>query len=97
MDYSECIIKMSGLATTIPVMEWIRDNGCPDLCYTSFEDSRGNGLMVSNDDELGRLTEENVTMGLDSWFEYEGMKRNGCCRDGWVFCIDGKYYYASML
>ena len=39
-------------AGTLDIMEWIRDNGCPNLDCTIFKDARGNHVaMVSMGDE----------------------------------------------
>jgi hypothetical protein len=93
-NYCEKRIVLDEPATTIPVMEWIRDNGCPHLSYTIFADKFGNGLMVSSqcEEDMSAYL-ECFEAGDYEWFEYKGMKRHYLC--GWTFCIDGKYYFAT--
>lgn len=97
MSYYKKTIRLDGLATTIPVMEWIRDNGCPDLDHTYFIDKYGDVVIVSymHKEEWG-MTREYLELltAKNDWFEHKGMKRRReCC--GWVFLIDGHYYYAT--
>lgn len=98
MNYYHKTIKIDALgAGTLDIMEWIRDNGCPNLDHTIFEDARGNDVaMVSKSDEsMFSATLEALNIGLYKWFEYKGMKRHrsGCGR--WLFLIDGNYYWAT--
>ena len=90
-------IRLGIGAGTIDIMEWIRDNGCPDLDCTFFKDARGNDVaMVSKGDEsMFSATLDALDIGLYKWFEYKGMKRyRGVC-GFWLFLIDGNYYWAT--
>lgn len=98
MDYYKKTIKIDGCGVgTIAVMEWIRDNGCPDLRYTEFIDGRNSFVvMVSKGDEsMFRATLDAIDNGIYEWFEYEGMKRFTGSVDYWLFLIDGNYYWAT--
>lgn len=97
-NYYKKTIKIDGCGVgTIAVMEWIRDNGCPDLSYTEFIDGRNDFVvMVSKGDEsMFRATLTAIDEGIYSWFEYEGMKRFTSSPDYWLFLIDGHYYWAT--
>lgn len=92
-------IVLNEPATTIPVMEWIRDNGCPDLDHTSFSQRGMNinrGLIVSLEivcDEE-HLTGEMMLPPLSEWYDYEGMKRYHE-HFWWYFYINGHLYFAT--
>lgn len=77
-------------AIVTSVMEWIRDNGCPNLDCTIFEDCISSGYMVSfvTEDEIDAILEE------AEWTEYEGMKAHRT-QHGWVLSINDNYYWAS--
>lgn len=100
-NYTKKTIKIDHLgAGTISVMEWIRDNGCPDLRYTDFVDAGGSDIvMVSRVDicEIKGWLDNIDTRDENPWFEYKGMKRTQSrfVRGIWLFLIDGNYYYAS--
>lgn len=101
MNYYHKTIQLNEFgAGTIAIMEWIRDNGCPNLDCTEFVDARGNEVaMVSRGDEsmfYGLL--EDIRSGQESWYEYDGMKR---CQSRfvsgmWVFLINDNYYWATV-
>lgn len=100
MNYYHKTIKIDSLgAGTLDIMEWIRDNGCPNLDHTTFVDARGNDVaMVSMGSESDfESWLDDIAAGNESWFEYDGMKRskskyvNGL----WLFLIDGNYYWAT--
>ena len=94
-------IYLDGVPSTLSIMEWIRDNGCPWVQNLAIYFSRGRNdytfdMMVSSLDE----SEIELSLELDpldSWYDYEGMKRLHCDipQGMWLFCIDGKYYYAT--
>lgn len=98
MNYYHKTIKIDAFgAGTLDIMEWIRDNGCPNLDHTIFENARGiHVATVSKGDEsMFGATLEDLDIGLYKWFEYKGMKRHhgGC--GFWLFLIDGNYYWAT--
>ena len=98
MNYYNKTIKIDALgAGTTDIMEWIRDNGCPNLCYTEFVDKRNNEIaMVSKGNEsMFRATLDAIEEGIYEWFEYKGMKRHSGSRGYWMFLIDGNYYWAT--
>lgn len=100
MNYYNKTIRIDALgAGTIAIMEWIRDNDCPNLSYTTFEDARGNYIaMVSKGNEsMFRATLTAIDEGIYKWFEYKGMKRfsDSDCYGYWLFLINGNYYYAT--
>ena len=87
-------------ATTIPVMEWIRDNGCPSLDHTIFMDEFGDEMMVSLTSESELMAtlneiEEEIKEGNKPWFEYKGMYRHHTPY-GWIFLINGELYWATQ-
>ncbi len=53
MDYNFKTIRIDVAGVgTLGIMEWIRDNGCPNLDHTIFEDARGKYVaMVSKGNE----------------------------------------------
>lgn len=94
-------IHLEGIPSTLSAMEWIRANGCPWVQNLAIYFSRGRrdctfDMMISS------LNEEDVEdefefNSLDTWFDYEGMKRLKCdIPDMWLFYIDGHYYYATI-
>lgn len=95
-------IHLEGVPSTLSVMEWIRDNGCPWVSHLAVYFSRGRrdctfDMMVSSLDE----SEMELTLELDpldTWYDYEGMKRLACDIPSgmWLFWIDGHYYYATI-
>ena len=98
MDYNHKTIRIDKAGEgTIAIMEWIRDNGCPDLCHTDFIDKHNNCIaMVSKSDEsMFSATLEALDIGLYKWFEYKGMKRHRSGCGCWLFLIDGNYYWAT--
>lgn len=86
-------------AGTTDIMEWIRDNGCPNLDCTIFKDARGNDVaMVSwGHESMFRELLEDIDKGKTSWFEYDGMKRNQSrfMPNYWTLLINGNYYWAT--
>ena len=101
MNYYHETIQLNEIgAGTTSIMEWIRDNGCPNLDCTQFVDVRGNRVaMVSRGDEsMFRETLEDIDRGKSSWYEYDGMKRyqSRFVSGMWVFLIDGNYYWATI-
>lgn len=98
MNYFKATIKLDEPATTIPIMEWIRDHGCPELDHTFFADKYGDKAIVSymHESECGATIEYLQTLNSkDDWFEYKGMKRrHDSC--GWIFLIEGNYYFATF-
>lgn len=87
-------------AGTIDIMEWIRNNGCPDLRCTEFIDKHNNYIaMVSKGNEsMFRATLDAIDEGIYKWFEYKGMKKLFSDRNHygyWLFLIDGNYYWAT--
>lgn len=95
-------ILLEGTCSTISAMEWLRSNDCPWIMNLEvyFKIGRRDGLwdmMISsmNEDELEATLE---FYPLDSWFDYEGMKRLHCDFPSgmWIFYIDGHYYYATI-
>ena len=91
-------IRLDGCATTIPVMEWIRDNGCPELDHTYFVDKYGDMAIVSymHESEWGDIIDYLNKQGDEIWYDYKGMKRTRDIACGWVFLIDGHYYFATF-
>lgn len=90
-------IFTDGDGGTIQIMEWIRDNGCPHLSYHIFkrQPNSRDYIMVSSIEEPEGLL---MLMEIDesvTWFDYNGLKRYGNSLDGWTFCIEGHYYYAT--
>lgn len=90
-------IFTDGDGGTIQIMEWIRDNGCPHLSYHIFkrQPNSRDYIMVSSIEEPEGLL---MLMEIDesvTWFDYNGLKRYGSPSEGWTFCIEGHYYYAS--
>lgn len=100
-NYTNKTVKIDEFgAGTISVMEWIRDHGCPDLCYTDFVDARGNEIVMVSSADMCKFKGwlDNIDGGDENpWFEYKGMKRTQSKfeRGIWLFLIDGNYYYAS--
>ena len=84
-------------AGTLDIMEWIRDNECPNLDCTIFKDARGNRVaMVSMGDEsMFEATLDAIKEGIYEWFEYKGMKRHSGSCGVFVFLIDSNYYWAT--
>lgn len=100
MNYYNKTIKIDALgAGTLDIMEWIRDNGCPDLDHTTFVDARGNDVaMVSRGCESDfESWLDDIATGDESWFEYKGMKRSKSkyVKGLWLFLIDDNYYWAT--
>jgi hypothetical protein len=86
-------------AGTIDIMEWIRDNGCPNLDCTIFKDARGNDVAkvsLGNESMFPEFLED-IKEGHEKWFEYEGMKRcqSRFVKGLWIFLINGDYYWAT--
>lgn len=91
MNWYHRIITMAEKpAIVTSIMEWIRDNGCPNLDCTIFEDCISSGYMVSlvSENEIEAILEK------AEWTEYEGMK-GYLTQYGWVLFINGNYYWAS--
>lgn len=82
---------------TIAVMEWIRDNGCPDLDMTTFTHKNQPFLIVSNDSGCAfRTAKGDVDNGYMKIFEYNGLKRiTGAMPGSWYFNINNHYYFAT--
>lgn len=95
-------IRLEGVPSTLSVMEWIRDNGCPWVSHLAIYFSKGRrdctfDMMVSSlcEIEIAATLELDP---LDTWHDYEGMKRLSCDipSDMWIFWIEGHYYYATI-
>lgn len=101
MNYYHATIRLNEVgAGTIAIMEWIRDNECPNLDCTIFNDARGNYVaMVSKGDEsMFREFLEDMDRGESSWFEYEGMRRcqSRFVQNLWIFLIYDNCYWATI-
>lgn len=97
MNWYHKEIRLGIGAGTLDIMEWIRDNGCPNLDCTLFKDARGNDVATVSmgDESMFEATLDAMKEGIYEWFEYEGMKRHcGCC-GVFVFLIDNNYYWAT--
>lgn len=96
-SYYKETIRLDGLCTTIPVMEWIRDNGCPELDHTYFVDKYGESAIVSymHESEWAATMDYFEELGRGELFDYRGMKRYHDTI-GWIFLIDGHYYFATF-
>ena len=100
MNYYNKTIKIDEIGVgTLDIMEWIRDNGCPNLDHTTFVDARGNDVAMvsmSSESEFESWLDD-IATGDESWFEYDGMKRSKSkyVKGLWLFLIDGNYYYAT--
>lgn len=94
-------IRLEGTCSTISAMEWLRANDCPWIMNLEvyFKIGRRDGLwdmMISSLNEVD-VEDEFEFNPLDTWFDYEGMKRLKCdIPDMWLFYIDGHYYYATI-
>ena len=97
-SYYKETIRLDGLCTTIPVMEKIRELGCPELDHTYFVDSHGGCAIVSYmyESEWGDTIDYLNEQGDEIWYDYKGMKRTRDIVCGWVFLIDGHYYFATF-
>lgn len=98
MDYNHKTIRIDHAgAGTIAIMEWIRDNGCPDLCHTDFIDKHNNFIarVSKGNESMFRATLDAIDEGIYKWFEYKGMKRYSGGHGYWLFLIDGNYYWAT--
>jgi hypothetical protein len=98
MNYFNKTIKIDVFgAGTLDIMEWIRDNGCPNLDHTTFVDARGNKVAVvsKGEESMFSATLEAIEIGLYSWKEFDGMKRHSGAKNFWLFLIDGNYYWAT--
>ena len=102
MNYYHATIRLNEVGADITsIMEWIRDNECPNLYCTIFNDAKGNyvAMVVSKGDEsMFREFLEDIKDGEESWFEYEGMKRfqSRTVPNMWIFLIDDNYYWATI-
>lgn len=94
-------IHLEGIPSTLSAMEWIRANGCPWVQNLAIYFSRGRrdctfDMMISSLNEVD-VEDEFEFNPLDTWFDYEGMKRLKCdIPNMWLFYIDGHYYYATI-
>ena len=101
MDYCRKTIKIDALgAGTLDIMEWIRNNGCPNLDHTIFEDARRNFVAMVSKSSVSKCATwlADIASGDEEpWFEYKGMKRakSKYERGMWLFLINGEYYYAT--
>lgn len=101
MDYNYKTIRIDVAgAGTIAIMEWIRDNGCPDLCHTDFIDRHNNDIarVSKGNESMFESWLDGIESGHESaWFEYKGMKRSKSrfVEGLWLFLIDGNYYWAT--
>lgn len=91
-------IWLPGYPSTVSVMEWIRDHGCPMLKSQDFafgDGPMGEGIMVS---EFSESDLESILTAYpkEFWHEVLDMKRLTFSRHSWYFYIDGHFYYASM-
>jgi len=99
VNYFKKTILLKELATTIPIMEWIRDNGCPDLDHTMFAQSGCDvnwGMIVSLEysGPIEEYIEKHNLPDLSEWFDYKGMKR---LHESfwWIFIIGDNVYFAT--
>ena len=84
---------------TIAVMQWIVDNNTPHLCGEIFYHNNQPFLIVSDHNYPGwELILE--THPLDTWHDVNGMKRIRVSKEGcepqWLFCINNKFYFATL-
>ena len=94
-------IFIPGVESTISLMEWLRNNDCPECNYNVVyfvQEGREPqfGCIVSSFDD--DIDHECIVDCLNSneVFEYEGMRRWHDGFGGFDFAIDGKYYYATF-
>lgn len=101
MNWYHKVIALTDFgAGTLDIMEWIRDNGCPNLDHTIFEDARGNyvaKVSKSSESEFAMWLDDIASGDKEPWFEYKGMKRakSKYVSGMWLFLINGGYYYAT--
>lgn len=92
-------IKMSGMPSTLAVMNWIRDNDCPQLKSDFFEFEEkvmGNDLLIVSSVEEKDIQSFLEEYPEDSWHEVFGMRRTTTYVKGmWYFYINGKFYYCT--
>lgn len=90
-------LKMKGTASTIAVMEFIRENEIKemDACFFEFED--GLDIVVSSvtEEEIGTTMLVNP---FNTWNDYNGIRWIKPLNDLsiWYFWIDGTYYYMTI-
>lgn len=88
---------LPGYPSTVSVMEWIRDHGCPELkgeCF-AFCQSEQEYIIVS------KISKDDLRYVLkiypeDTWHDVFGMKRLTMSRRSWYFYINGNFYYADL-
>lgn len=89
-------IWLPGIPSTVSVMEWIRDHGCPMLKSQEFAFGDGGETIF-----VSKFSETEIASVLraypkDCWHIVLDMKRLNYSRYSWYFYINGSYYYASM-
>lgn len=89
------------LVTTIPVMEWIKDNenrfNVPYKVGYVFEDDINSAPLA-----VTKISEDAVQSIIkfyddDKWFKYNDMRRICVAPDEWVFNIKNNLYYCSRF
>ena len=85
------------------IMEWIRDNGCPNLDCTIFYDAMYNSVIFGDYRHymVSLVTENEVDAILDDadenddmWVTHECMKAYRTPH-GWVLIVNDNYYWTS--
>lgn len=83
---------------TIPVMEWIRANGCPTLKGQDFS-CNGKSFMIVSSLDAHDLDHALREWPLDEWANIGGMRRIALPvfaeEPIWYFYIDNHFYYAT--
>lgn len=83
-------------ASTIEVMQWIKENNCIELSSCVFSSNNRPFLIVSSMSESEKKNVIAVAeLSSDYWFEHNGMFRHSS-HFGWVFKIQDNYYFASQ-
>lgn len=89
-------IWLPGIPSTVSVMEWIRDHGCPMLKAQEFSFEDGYDSIIVSQFSKEELSSVLRAWPIKIWPVVLDMKRLTYSRYSWYFYINGSYYYASM-
>jgi hypothetical protein len=91
--YLNCCIS------TIPVMDWIWENGAPLMTHVWFKNQKSKDCMIVSSVEASDISSLLELNPVETWFSYFGMKRLAVCDStndiDFYFYIKDRLYHAT--
>lgn len=88
-------IKMDGCASTVAVMEYIRDNGIPAGETLYFVFPKYNQYLCASNEYAEDIYATLELHPVETWHDVFGMKRLCLSSNSWYAYINDRFYFIS--